>query len=336
MMTRRRKKRNKSEPPKESPAREFHKLMSRVTFVMSGFQNPYRGELRDKAVAMGAKYKPDWGKGCTHLICAFVNTPKYKQVEGKGRIVSKKWIDDCYKQKKLLPWRSYRVGDAETPDEDSEDDYLPPAKKTITPKNKPETPQKIEKKTPVKAAVSDDDEYEGKTDSGEDTEEEVRKIKEKQSQSPKKNSTSVAPSSIAATSVAATTDVKSDIYDVETDEDEAAGPSKMDVDYDSDADSGLPELPDFLLDKHFFFYGTMKDTDRHLLTRYITAYGGEIEDYMNEKVNYVVSSAQWDSNFDDALGDNPNLVFVKPKWVYVCHDKQKLVPHQPYIVVPAE
>ena len=57
-----------AEPPKPSPAKEFSRLMEKVTFVLSGFQNPYRGDLRDKAVEMGAVYKPDWGKGCTHLM----------------------------------------------------------------------------------------------------------------------------------------------------------------------------------------------------------------------------------------------------------------------------
>ena len=57
----------KAEPIKSAP-KEFRKLMSKVTFVLSGFQNPYRGQLRDKAMEMGATYKPDWGKGCTHLV----------------------------------------------------------------------------------------------------------------------------------------------------------------------------------------------------------------------------------------------------------------------------
>jgi hypothetical protein len=29
---------------------------------------------------MGAKYKGDWDWSCTHLICAFPNTPKFNQV----------------------------------------------------------------------------------------------------------------------------------------------------------------------------------------------------------------------------------------------------------------
>ena len=55
--------------------------------------------------------KVDWSN-CSHILlcfmcyrCAFQNTPKYSQVLGKGRIVKKTWIMDCYAQKKLLPWR---------------------------------------------------------------------------------------------------------------------------------------------------------------------------------------------------------------------------------------
>ena len=44
------------------------KLMKKVVFVLSGFENPERSNLRDKAVEMGATYKPDWTKMCTHLM----------------------------------------------------------------------------------------------------------------------------------------------------------------------------------------------------------------------------------------------------------------------------
>jgi DNA-repair protein XRCC1 len=36
--------------------------------VLSGFKNPYRGELREKAMEMGAKYVADWNDSCTHLV----------------------------------------------------------------------------------------------------------------------------------------------------------------------------------------------------------------------------------------------------------------------------
>ena len=46
----------------------FSKLMEDVVFVMSGYQNPYRSELRRKACEMGARCKPDWDNTCTHLM----------------------------------------------------------------------------------------------------------------------------------------------------------------------------------------------------------------------------------------------------------------------------
>lgn len=45
-----------------------NRLMDGVVFVLSGFQNPFRGELREKAVEMGAKYRPDWTPDSTHLM----------------------------------------------------------------------------------------------------------------------------------------------------------------------------------------------------------------------------------------------------------------------------
>ena len=67
----------KKTPPASVPFRE---ILKGVTFALSGYQNPLRGAVRDKALEMGAKYKPDWDSTCTHLICAFSNTPKYTQV----------------------------------------------------------------------------------------------------------------------------------------------------------------------------------------------------------------------------------------------------------------
>lgn len=42
--------------------------MSNVIFVLSGFTNPLRSELRNKATTMGAICKDDWDKSCTHLM----------------------------------------------------------------------------------------------------------------------------------------------------------------------------------------------------------------------------------------------------------------------------
>merc|ERR1711881_122815 len=86
----------------------FEKLMGGVVFTISGYQNPFRAELRQKALDMGARYRGDWDNSCTHLICAFVNTPKFNQVKSKsGKIVKKEWIEQSYADRKRYPWRRF-------------------------------------------------------------------------------------------------------------------------------------------------------------------------------------------------------------------------------------
>lgn len=46
----------------------YEKILSGVNFVMSGFANPRRSKLRDKAIAMGACYNQKWQKSSTHLM----------------------------------------------------------------------------------------------------------------------------------------------------------------------------------------------------------------------------------------------------------------------------
>lgn len=46
----------------------FRKLLRSAVYAMSGYQNPKRSQIRDKLTAMGATYKADWDKTCTHLM----------------------------------------------------------------------------------------------------------------------------------------------------------------------------------------------------------------------------------------------------------------------------
>jgi BRCA1 C Terminus (BRCT) domain. len=46
----------------------FSKLLEGVTFVISGFENPLRSDLRNQALEMGAYYKANWDGSCTHLV----------------------------------------------------------------------------------------------------------------------------------------------------------------------------------------------------------------------------------------------------------------------------
>ncbi|KAJ0075174.1 hypothetical protein Patl1_34404 [Pistacia atlantica] len=133
---------NKTEHSKKSAASSsstanFSKLLEGVVFVLSGFVNPERSMMRSQAIEMGAAYQADWNSDCTLLVCAFPNTPKFRQVEADcGTIISKRfhtpfssrchaecllkalfeldsvdwlwfaifveWIIECYNQKKLV------------------------------------------------------------------------------------------------------------------------------------------------------------------------------------------------------------------------------------------
>ncbi|KAI3970069.1 hypothetical protein MKW92_047846 [Papaver armeniacum] len=109
---------------KSNEKSSFSKLMEGVVFVLSGFVNPERGTLRSQALEMGAEFKQDWNSDCTLLVCAFANTPKFRQVESDGgTIISKGWISECHKQRQLVaiepyllhagkPWRKTLTRDA--------------------------------------------------------------------------------------------------------------------------------------------------------------------------------------------------------------------------------
>ncbi|KAG8379894.1 hypothetical protein BUALT_Bualt07G0136700 [Buddleja alternifolia] len=91
-----------------SSSSNFSKLMEGVVFVLSGFVNPERGVLRSQMLEMGAEYQQDWNSSCTLLVCAFANTPKFRQVKADGgTVISKDWISECYKQRKLVDIETY-------------------------------------------------------------------------------------------------------------------------------------------------------------------------------------------------------------------------------------
>ena len=54
--------------PKNVSYKPFGQLLEGVVFAFSGYVNPERGILRQKALDMGAKYRSDWDSSCTHLM----------------------------------------------------------------------------------------------------------------------------------------------------------------------------------------------------------------------------------------------------------------------------
>ncbi|KAG9259591.1 DNA repair protein XRCC1 [Astyanax mexicanus] len=176
--------------PRSVEAVPLNRIMEGVVFVLSGFQNPFRGELRDKALAMGGRYRPDWTPDSTHLICAFANTPKYGQVKAAGGlIVRKEWVLDCHKRKQKISYKRYLMDGAESSSEESgpeEEDGSDEEVEKKSPEKRPVTPRK----SPVKSAVKEEEEYGGSTDgpdeedeeedgSGMDTEDELRRVEMK-------------------------------------------------------------------------------------------------------------------------------------------------------------
>lgn len=306
----------KSKPePKAKPKTKasepvaFNRVMEGVVFVLSGFQNPFRGELRDKALAMGARYRPDWTSDSTHLICAFSNTPKYSQVKSAGGIiVRKEWVLDCHKQKDKLSCKRYLMDLTESGSESDaeEDESDGETERVKTPEKRHVTPQK----QPIK---KEEEEYGGSTDaeegdSGMDTEDELNRVQIERKR-------------------------KGNAADVK-DEDPYGGSTDENTDAEEEEDKPIPELPDFLTGKFFYLYGTFPDNQKRQLQRYIIAFNGAVEDYMSEKVQFVITSQGWDESFEDALMENGNLCFVKPSWILAINDRQKMLPYQPYTVVP--
>ncbi|ETN66589.1 hypothetical protein AND_001615 [Anopheles darlingi] len=128
---------NQEDEPKRLLYKPFGKLLENVVLAISGIQHPERGNIRSKALAMGAKYRPDWDSSCTHLICAYKNTPKYNQVKGKGKIVEKDWIEKCYSLRRKLSWRKFALDTEECEVTDSEDEIIdiaqrPPEDEPVT------------------------------------------------------------------------------------------------------------------------------------------------------------------------------------------------------------
>ncbi|XP_070997858.1 DNA repair protein XRCC1-like [Oncorhynchus clarkii lewisi] len=295
----------------------INKIMEGVVFVLSGFQNPFRGDLRDKALAMGAKYHSDWTPDATHLICAFSNTPKYSQVKSAGGvIVRKEWVLDCHKRKQKISFKQYLMDGAESSSEGSDDESEEEKERRTPQKRREEERQPTPRKTPIKKEEEDlygvsTDADEPEDESGMDTEDELKRV---ESESWQKKG-------------------EKERKGVE-EEDPFGGSTDENTDAEADEDEPIPELPDFLTGKRFFLYGKFPNNDRRLLLRYIIAFNGAVEDYMSEKVQFVVTSEGWHDSFEDALMENGNLSFVKPTWIFAINDRQKTLPYQPYTVVP--
>lgn len=345
----------KAQKRKAKPAKKFEELMKGVVFVLSGFQNPARSQIRDKALEMGAKYKADWDRSCTHLVCAFVNTPKYGQVVAAGgKIVTKEWILDSYREKRLHPWHSYKLGSynrpvTPEPEEDSEgdeadDDQDLPASRGprqgkdgggVTPGKRPppitktgSSPEKRARRMPdddtrdpVPGRTSREEHQGGDSDfdAATDVDDDEEMDTEEEIELAKQRSASAKSSRPAGGGAA-----RSGRESSETGRGDDPRPPD------------LPELPDFFAGKTFLLYGDFPEEEKRALTRYIVGHDGDLKDDMDACVRFVVTKSDWNDYFDEALCENESLVFLRPRWVNRCHEAGRRVPHQPFVVACPE
>ena len=87
----------------------FDKICEGCIFVLSGFNNPLRNEIRTMAIAMGATYAKEWEKGrTTHLVSAFAGTPKYiEAINNGGVVVGSEWVTEQHSSRIKLPVDRY-------------------------------------------------------------------------------------------------------------------------------------------------------------------------------------------------------------------------------------
>jgi hypothetical protein len=81
----------------------------------------------------------------------------------------------------------------------------------------------------------------------------------------------------------------------------------------------LPKLPEHFDGLKFLLYGRLESLEvRKSIIRGIVAGGGQLKDFMGPEVDYVISSSDWDKNYDDALKVNPKVIFVRPTFIESC------------------
>uniref|UniRef100_A0A4W2GCA1 X-ray repair cross complementing 1 n=1 Tax=Bos indicus x Bos taurus TaxID=30522 RepID=A0A4W2GCA1_BOBOX len=250
--------------PRTGP-QELGKILQGVVVVLSGFQNPFRSELRDKALELGAKYRPDWTPDSTHLMYLMAGSGSSSEDEGGSH--SGGSGNEAPKAPRKRPQTKAK----------------PPQAAGPSSPQRPPTPEETKPASPGAQEDNDDTEAEqsegqdnGAEDSG-DTEDELRRVAEQKEE-------------------------RQPPGQEENGEDPYAGSTDENTDHEGPPESPdlpVPELPDFFQGKRFFLYGEFPGDERRTLSRYVTAFNGELEDYMSERVQFVITAQEWDPSFEE-------------------------------------
>ncbi|XP_077292431.1 DNA repair protein XRCC1-like isoform X2 [Arctopsyche grandis] len=314
-----------------------------IVFVISGYINPKRSNLRDMALSLGAKYRPDWGPSCTHLICACPNTPKHDQVRRESKfaiVVTGEWIEECNKEKARLPWKWFATDSNQrisrpknvlkvTTDEsfnqqhtvDSEEDTDDEIEKIIKLQNN-------KKVLTRKLQMSDDSDITDIEDDVQDKRNRSRVLQIDESDSDKtdiEENISAKSKNDISINGGLTIPQNDDKYALETDSDSEVRRKSPHPNTDSerllDHFSGIK----FHIDPNV----NSGDYDVKTLKRYILAYDGEVvESWPDNQVDVVITM---DDLVDDLrAGAGKKCQFLRPEWVWKCNEEKTLYSYQEY------
>ena len=288
-------------PPKSKPKvySKFNEMLKGVHFAISGFQNPLRGEIRQKALDMGGRYHGDWNSSCTHLVCAFTNTPKFNQVKGKGKIVKKDWIEECHLKRMRFPWRRYALEKADLKHEESEDEILEEVSANDYDCDTDEEIERIKTEELKSKAHVTSNSYDCDTDEEE----------EKPRTALKNSFPNESPNPWEDDTDDEDVPVKSDedLYGADTDIDEDMLPQTSQL--------SLEKLPNFFEGLTFFIGQDIKSGELDLVKRYIVGAGGSLQSKLNSKVTHLVTK-----NANNKEPVKSAVILIKPAWIFNCYD----------------
>jgi len=330
--------------------KKFNEFLKGVHFAISGFQNPLRGEIRQKALDMGARYYGDWNSSCTHLVCAFTNTPKFNQVKGKGKIVKKEWIELCHSHRKRFPWRRFCLDKDDQNKDESEEEIFEQVEENIDFDPDVEIEQ-------IKDAENKKKKFEevNKADFDCDTDEEIERIKaeEKINQNDARANDDEERQALALGEEASSVKKKNnpnnisreeiDKYDCETDDEEGNKSDPYDAETDIDEEEierlvpnvsnvAYEELPSFFRGTNFYVDALFGSNEKKLLARYITACGGCVSGTPPFTNIQIVISKSKKKTEELRMWDEKTL-FVKPAWLFACKDADAFLDPSKFIVI---
>lgn len=73
----------------------------------------------------------------------------------------------------------------------------------------------------------------------------------------------------------------------------------------------------FIFENHFFYNFNSKS---------------DVENYMSEEINYVITDKAWNDDFKKSKQENKSLIIVGDDWINACVRRKKLISYEPFEV----